>query len=268
MKEAFNFDKKVVNPRDLLQIVKDNGWKNNPKKLIKDFPNLKKSVKYKGEIYILKFLTNNRFIIARVKNGKDIPLVLDKKSINIYRQVASWFFGLTNGNQILFLSGFEYPDKWNNLTSGGSFKENMKKSELRNIIREEILKEMEYGDDEYKSYVKKWGDQTEKLLKNLVLINTKVKNVKVDNHDGTFVSVTGTFELEDIEIEVGMMLTESGNQRTGLRPSVEVFINGVKPRKGSFAKTLTGKNATPEKSIQMLKDIFNLKYNKSGQRVK
>jgi len=143
----------------------------------------------------------------------------------------------------------------------------MKKSELRQMIKEELLKEMEYGDNEYKAAVKAWGDRTEKLLNNLTLINTKIKDVKRDNYDGTFVTVTGIFEFEDIEIQVGFMLTEKGNQRTGLKPAVEVFINGIKPRKGSFAKTLTGKNATPEKAIQMMKDIFNLKYNTSGRRV-
>lgn len=140
MNEAFKFDKKIVKPRNLVQIIEDNNWKNNPKQLMKDFPKLKKPVKYKGETYMIKFLTKDKFVITVVKNGKDVPLVLDKQTNDLYKMLASHFFGITNGNQLLYMSGFEYPKHLNKLQGGGFIKDGLRET-IKEMIKEVITED-------------------------------------------------------------------------------------------------------------------------------
>lgn len=138
----------------------------------------------------------------------------------------------------------------------------MKKSELISLIENIIRKTLneEYGDAEHINNVKSFCEQMAKILQSKTLLGKNLSEVKIENNK-YFGIVSAKFEFE--EIKIGIHIQFQDNRRSndnGPKWFVEVALIGITPKKGSFAKTLTGHNATPEKAWKMLEDIFNLKY--------
>jgi len=126
----------------------------------------------------------------------------------------------------------------------------MKKSELRQIIKEEISKALnEFDSNEYLSYLNKWGENLIKFLENKKLGNLPVKNIK-SIIEGIIEFSTETNSNTPLRLDWNIT-----NMGDNIRPEIRIDISSPN-KKGTFSVKTTGKNTSNENIWKRIESIY------------
>jgi hypothetical protein len=126
----------------------------------------------------------------------------------------------------------------------------MKKSELKQLIKEEISKALnEFDSNEYLSYLNKWGENLIKFLENKKLGNLSVKNIK-STTKGIIEFSTETSSNPPLRLDWG--ITNIGDN---IRPEIRIEISSPN-KKGTFSVKTTGKNTSNENIWKRIESIY------------
>jgi hypothetical protein len=126
----------------------------------------------------------------------------------------------------------------------------MKKSELKQLIREEISKTLnEFNDNEYLSYLNKWGENLIKFLENKKLGNLSVKNIK-STTEGIVEFSTETNSNPPLRLD-----WEITNIGDNTRPEIRIEVSSPN-KKGTFSVKTTGKNTSNENIWKRIESIY------------
>jgi len=126
----------------------------------------------------------------------------------------------------------------------------MKKSELKQLIREEISKVLnEFDSNEYLSYLNKWGENLIKFLENKKLGNLPLKNIK-QTIKGIVEFSTETNSNPPFRLDWGIT-----NMGDNIRPEIRIEVSSPN-RKGYFSVKTTGKNTSNENIWKRIESIY------------
>ena len=150
----------------------------------------------------------------------------------------------------------------------------MKKSELRQLIREVINEVSITPGIKGNEQVDKWVDEMVRLLKNHKVTKfgspIPVKNVKVEFQTEGAGDVTGevTIPLKDgqepseVKFEIYMSIRDERRVSDQFPKWVASATISSPQKKGTYTQKATGTNSNPANLIKILSNIFNLKTKK------
>ena len=138
----------------------------------------------------------------------------------------------------------------------------MKNKNPLNIFESKLLKTI--NEDVSSVDVPKWSKETLNLLsKYKVFGKYPLKNLKIDkdfeSEYGTI--ITGVFQFEEKTIDIHIQFQDDGTTKQSKWVSnIGISSTMVNGKTGYFSKKISGRNATPQKTVQILSNIFDLKY--------
>ena len=142
----------------------------------------------------------------------------------------------------------------------------MKKSALRKIIREEILKEVSFekstnslNEDEDRENVKKRMKDIKNYLKKQKFSNRhELKNLKM------FSEFAIEFELHvpGAPVLEFLVMDQSEYRKSDILTPVVVVDVSSPAKRGTFSKKLSGRNVTPEGVWKLIHSIWDGKFNR------